>query len=297
MNSDIEANSDNTAMDESQSLVREDLVNTAIKFLQNPKVINSPLAQKQQFLQRRGLTEEEIRIACERSGAYNHHEQYLSKFPQNPYATNVAYRGYIPHQVTLFDRIRNITQNIALFSIVAYIVQKFFRKYIAPFLFGRKKKSVEDKIDKLEENVEKSISDIRSSIGDVKSELDKICYTSENEVVSQIKELQSEVATVKGLLLTRKQFPSVANSPVVPPSIPAWQMSSVHQQHEQEGDSEENKEELLEIASGSGSSEHEHGMKTSESSLEIICSAKDYDSESSHSKKSSRDENTTEKIL
>lgn len=47
-------------------------------------------------------------------------------------------------------------------------------------------------------------------------------------------------------------------------------MSSVHQGNETEGESEQHKEELLEVGSGSGSSEPEHGMKTSESSLEIM---------------------------
>ncbi|XP_030754582.1 peroxisomal membrane protein PEX14 isoform X1 [Sitophilus oryzae] len=272
------------------SPIREELVNTAIKFLQNPKVINSSLAQKQNFLQRRGLSDEEIRIACEKSGAYTHHEQQLSS-PSPPYSYSLnPYQKSMSTQITLFDKVRDLVQNIALFSIVAYVLHKFYEKYIAPFLFGRKKKSVEDKIGDLEKNVENSINDIKISLNDVKSEVNKITFYTEDDMVSQLKNLQSEVATVKGLLLTRKQFPSVANSPVVPPSIPAWQLSSVHQQPEQEGDSEETKEELLEFGSGSGSSEHEHGMKTSESSLEIICSARDYDTESCHSKKSSREE-------
>lgn len=37
-----------------------------------------------------------------------------------------------------------------------------------------------------------------------------------------------------------------------------------------DGEHEEHKEDLEESASGSGSSEPEHGMKTSESSLEIM---------------------------
>ncbi|CAH1986578.1 unnamed protein product [Acanthoscelides obtectus] len=92
------------------------------------------------------------------------------------------------------------------------------------------------------------------------------------------------------IIFYRKQFPSVANSPVVPPSIPAWQMSSLTQD---EHDGEERKEDLEELGSGSGSSEHEHGMKTSESSLEII-SSKDCDSESCHSRKSIKDDNEKE---
>lgn len=60
------------------------------------------------------------------------------------------------------------------------------------------------------------------------------------------------------------------SAPVVPPSIPAWQMSSVPPENEAECDNEDSKEEMLEIGSGSGCSEPEHGMKTSESSLEIM---------------------------
>lgn len=68
-------------------------------------------------------------------------------------------------------------------------------------------------------------------------------------------------------IFNRKQFPSVSNTPVVPPSIPAWQLSSVSPGVDQE----EPKDDMLEdLGSGSGSSEPEHGMKTSESSLEIM---------------------------
>lgn len=68
------------------------------------------------------------------------------------------------------------------------------------------------------------------------------------------------------LLVYRKQFPSVANSPVVPPSIPAWQLASASQEVEQDPKSEE----LMEIGSGSTSSEPEQGAKNSDSSLEIM---------------------------
>ncbi|XP_060528559.1 peroxisomal membrane protein PEX14 isoform X3 [Cylas formicarius] len=250
---------------------RNDLVDTAIKFLQNPKVINSPLSQKQQFLQRRGLTEEEIRIACEKSGAYEHHDkqqdfQVISTQPYNAPAN-------IYSQVTILHKIKEIAHNIAIFSVVAYVIHKLYEMYIAPFLFGKKKKDLDDKLETFENNMRSSISEIRNDICDVKAEIDKINSSPDNEVARQLKDFKSELSTVKGLLLTRKQFPSV-NAPVVPPSIPAWQMSSVQDsEHDNEPDvdHEESKEELMEVGSGSGSSEPEHFMKTSESSLEIIC--------------------------
>lgn len=47
---------------------REDMISTAVKFLQNPKVRKSPLHQKKAFLERKGLSKEEIEMAVQRSG-------------------------------------------------------------------------------------------------------------------------------------------------------------------------------------------------------------------------------------
>ncbi|CAG9828904.1 unnamed protein product [Diabrotica balteata] len=276
------------------SAVREDMVQTAIKFLENPNVVNTPLAQKQKFLQRKGLTDREIQLACEKAGAYAVHEQQKRLPPPLPQPSSAIsnYPMYgQPLQLTLFDRIREVVHNIALFSIVAYIIHKFYERYIAPFLFGKKKKSIEDTIEELDGNIKSSVSELKEDLQSVKIEVDKISSSNESQTNRQLVELKSEIASVKGLLLGRKQFPSVANSPVVPPSIPAWQMSSVPPDNiDEHDDHEERKEDLEELGSGSGSSEPEHGMKTSESSLEIIYSSRDCDSESCHSRKSTKDD-------
>ncbi|XP_018575911.1 peroxisomal membrane protein PEX14 isoform X2 [Anoplophora glabripennis] len=254
--------------------VRDDMIETAIKFLENPNVKNTPLAQKQTFLQRKGLTDQEIQIACEKSGAYAHHEQQNGVTPSLPplSSTVTNYRSHGVAQLSFFDRIREIVHNIAIFSIVAYVIHKFYQQYVAPFLFGKKKKTVEESVQEMNKNMKSSIAELKDDLKSVKVEVDKLSQSSENNTTRQLVELKSEITSVKGLLLGRKQFPSVANSPVVPPSIPAWQMSSVglDGNDDHDGDGEERKEDLLEVGSGSGSSEPEHGMKTSESSLEII---------------------------
>ncbi|KAJ8945166.1 hypothetical protein NQ318_001632 [Aromia moschata] len=251
--------------------VRDEMVQTAIKFLQNSSVVNTPLAQKQKFLQRKGLTDQEIQMACEKSGAYDHHEQQNRLPPPLPPVSNMI-TSYNPYQVqsSFFNRLQEVVHSIAIFSIVAYVIHKFYEKYIAPFLFGKKKKSVEESVTELENNLKTSVEELKDSLQSVRVEVDKISQSSESDTHRRLSELKSEIVSVKGLLLGRKQFPSVANSPVVPPSIPAWQLSSVSPDDDHDGDPEESKEELLEVGSGSGSSEPEHGMKTSESSLEII---------------------------
>lgn len=90
--------------------------------------MTTPLAQKQKFLQRKGLTDKEIQLACEKSGAYQHFETQSHKAP--PVPTNISSSNFYSHnqvQLSFFDRIREIVHNIAIFSIVAYIVHKFYQ--------------------------------------------------------------------------------------------------------------------------------------------------------------------------
>lgn len=279
MASPVDIPAENTA-------VREEMVQTAIKFLENPNVVNTPLAQKQKFLQRKGLTDNEIQLACEKSGAYALHDRQNRLPPPLPQPNVLSnYPLYSkPLQLTVFDRIREVVHNIAVVSIVAYVIHKFYERFIAPFLFGKKKKSIKESIEELDSNIKSSVSELKEDLHNVKIELDKVSDNSDSQTNRQLSELKLEIASVKGLLLGRKQFPSVANTPVIPPSIPAWQMSSVPPDG-QDDHKEEEEEEL-----GSGSSEPEHGMKTSESSLEIIYSSRDCDSESCHSRKSNKDD-------
>jgi peroxin-14 len=62
------------------AMAREDLVNSAVTFLQDPSTANAPLEKRIQFLQSKNLTQEEIDLALARAGD----DQRLS--PQNtPY--------------------------------------------------------------------------------------------------------------------------------------------------------------------------------------------------------------------
>lgn len=101
---------------------------TAIKFLQNPNVVNTPLAQKQKFLQRKGLTDHEIQLACEKSGAYNNYEVQSQISPASIFSNSPRYNSQnYQVQLSFFDRIREVIHNIAIFSIVAYAFQKLYQ--------------------------------------------------------------------------------------------------------------------------------------------------------------------------
>lgn len=250
--------------------IREDIVQTAVKFLENRNVISTPLAQKQKFLRRKGLTDKEIQVACERAGAYVLHDQQTREPPAIPFPIHSNLHTSQIQPISLFDKFKEIVHNVAIFSAVAYAIYMFYKKFIRPFLFGdKKKKSLEDQIEDLNNSVSNSITDIKNSLFDVKIEVDKINLGGETIMQKQLSDLKSELSTVKGLLLSRKQFPSVSSSSVVPPSIPAWQLSSVPPDPDPDT-IDAKSDDLMEIGSGSSSSEHEHATKNSESSLEIM---------------------------
>lgn len=89
-------------------------------------MIKTSLAEQQRFLQRKGLNDAEIRVACERSGAYSYHEQKAQPLPP-PVATGAPMYHQSSMQITLFHRIRDVVHNIAAFSFVAYIIYKFYQ--------------------------------------------------------------------------------------------------------------------------------------------------------------------------
>lgn len=82
------------------------------------------------FLQRKGLTDKEIQEACERAGAYVLHESQnrnslqpqLPNIPM-PYSSQVM-------KYTLFERVKEIIHNTALFSAVIYAVYIFYKVHV-----------------------------------------------------------------------------------------------------------------------------------------------------------------------
>lgn len=99
-----------------------------MKFLQNPQVINSSLATKQTFLQKKGLTDQEIQIACERAGSYILHDNQ-NRISPPPSLQHVpipySYNNQIA-QLSFFDKVKEVVHNMALFSAVVYAVYMFY---------------------------------------------------------------------------------------------------------------------------------------------------------------------------
>jgi len=262
---------DNTVGQPTIVAPRESLINTAVQFLQNDNVQRNPLSQKQKFLRSKGMTEEEIQIACERAGVFTHdpNSTVINMGISTPTMQYVVQRP-----MTTLQRIREILSSTALIAGFAYAIYMFYKNYIEPMLFGRrkKKKTIDESFEELNKNVDTNIKELNQELVKVKEEISKA--SRNDNICREISNFKSDIDAIKGLLLNRKQF----SSPVVPPSIPVWQLQSQHVPDSEHVDNEHDKHnEHDDAGSGSGSSETEVVTKNSDSSLEMISSMMDED--------------------
>ncbi|EZA56505.1 peroxisomal membrane protein PEX14 isoform X2 [Ooceraea biroi] len=242
--------------------LRDSLVKTAAQFLQNPKVSLSPLAQKQEFLKRKGLTDEEIKTAFKLASidapsvpdrnAFHSPSSYTAiQMPQGPLH---PYHQMNVYQPTLLQKIRDFFNVTALIGVTAYCAYLFYKKFISPFLFGRKKKeTIQDKVSELDKTVQDSMKEMREFVSKVERDVQKLTqHQALDPTIPQlVQELKQDLSSLKALLLSRKQFPSA------PASIPPWQLEATNVRQEKATEREDD--------AGSGSS-----TNNSDSSLEMI---------------------------
>uniref|UniRef100_A0A8D8BP93 Peroxisomal membrane protein PEX14 n=1 Tax=Culex pipiens TaxID=7175 RepID=A0A8D8BP93_CULPI len=114
---------------------REHLITTAIKFLNNPNVLRSAVGQKQAFLRSKGLTEDEIQLACERAGVFSrepvqqNHQTVISMDvgTGGGGGGGVAKASYSVQPQSWFGRVREVLNSVALISGLMYGVYMFYK--------------------------------------------------------------------------------------------------------------------------------------------------------------------------
>lgn len=201
---------------------REDLVNTAAKFLSSPNVQKSPNNMKTAFLKKKGLSDAEIELAFKKSETILQSRtvdilQYPSYQPLQP----PVHWSHSPRWITF----RDVVNTIMLLAGFAYGIYWLYKKYIWNYLFGRRDKKKITADDRLAE-IESNLSSVAFNVDSLKKTID-----SKVALAREIHEVKSEVASVKKLLLSRKQFPSAGSAPL---SIPSWQIATAVASDEKE---------------------------------------------------------------
>ncbi|KAF9069112.1 peroxisomal membrane anchor protein conserved region-domain-containing protein [Rhodocollybia butyracea] len=242
---------------------REELIRNAVAFLSDPKSQASPLTQRIQFLEAKGLTPPEIDLAIRQ--AANQSTPAIPGYPFVPYpAQQWDWRDYF---------ITAVVSGTVLYGAVS-----LFKKYLSPHLqppdttvyeddrnaltaqfdaaeallkeiqseTTAVKQAVEEqkeKVDKTTKDVEAVVlemrgaeirardemREVRDEINTIREMLPKMIEKNKDMQTQSLTELQQELKSLKALLLSRGPTMPSAPSPstmIGRPSIPAWQLAS-----------------------------------------------------------------------
>uniref|UniRef100_A0A8C6S896 Peroxisomal membrane protein PEX14 n=1 Tax=Neogobius melanostomus TaxID=47308 RepID=A0A8C6S896_9GOBI len=211
-------------------------ITTAVKFLQNPKVRQSPLATRRAFLKKKGLTDVEVELALQRSGCT---EEVLPLSPVGPlYPVPPAHLVPGPPSTRSY-RWRDYGALTVIMVGIAFGFHQLYKKYILPLIMG----SREDKkhLQRMENNIATMSGTLTQTVAQLQqtlAQVQELLIQQQNKIqeLSQelsaaeassssarildgqtVGELKAEIASLKGLLLSRNQFPSI-------PKIPSWQV-------------------------------------------------------------------------
>ncbi|KAJ3177840.1 peroxisomal membrane protein pex14 [Gaertneriomyces sp. JEL0708] len=319
-------------------MAREDVIQSAVRFLKDPKVQESPLTKRIAFLETKGLTNEEIELALQRSGTSNGTSgavtttttvqtgQQVPGYPASgapmgygmivqapipqPYtwkdyalgtigAVGAGYGIYslvktyvLPHLLPTTESLASSTQELTTHLTASNNVLNAIQAETAAVLAAvetqtqKVTQALDDMqtvigdIKKNEENREKDIEQLKK---DVESVRDLVPVMLEKQASSQsslITDLQSEIKSLKSLLLNRR-IPINANGtpasdgtpspsgdstpassalpagvsrglPNIPfkPSIPAWQLAQQQQETADAKNEPEGQKEANEVKEG-----------------------------------------------
>eukprot|EP00041_Stephanoeca_diplocostata_P020849 m.474699 g.474699 ORF g.474699 m.474699 type:complete len:372 (+) comp21679_c0_seq3:113-1228(+) len=213
--------------------IRQDMVDTAIKFLTNPKVVNSPISRKTAFLENKGLNAGEIQKAM---------EAVAGGGPATTAATTAqSSTAVVPQTAPASWKDYFIGTVVA--ASATYGVALAMKNYVIPRLglFGG------GETQQMLEDLNTSVADLQSDVA-AKTTAIKESVDASNEAATEqlhnimrrvvslesvpnhsqaISEIKSELGSIKSLLLNRRQFAAPSPQAIAPPSIPAWQRTSV----------------------------------------------------------------------
>ncbi|UJR36524.1 hypothetical protein I4U23_029245 [Adineta vaga] len=180
--------------DQTNNNIRSDL------FLKNPKVAAESIEKKRDFLQKKGLTDNEIDYA-------------FKIIPQKQTSQEL-----VPHHRPSF--FRRILSDLILAGLIG-IAYKFIKRW-----FNSKRSLKANDLNETLKNLQKTIQDIHTSVKKLEQATDQLHLTIHTTSMNRsssgsLDEIKREIQSLKGLHLSRSQFPTI---PKVPPTLPSWQL-------------------------------------------------------------------------
>lgn len=185
-------------------------------FLQNPNVARNSIVQKENFLRSKGLNDEEIRLAFQQAGIFAKdpnstiinmeigHRTAAQPTPQQQSNSVAILSPMYRTPETALQKVYNIISSTAMVTGVVYAIYYVYKKFIEPFLFGRKKdkKSTTEQLTDLDKKMEKNIRKLGVEITALKDEL-RTSYTGDHVLRQDMLAFKNDLDAIKGLLLNR----------------------------------------------------------------------------------------------
>ncbi|XP_023388407.1 peroxisomal membrane protein PEX14 isoform X1 [Pteropus vampyrus] len=219
---------------------REPLIATAVKFLQNSRVRQSPLSTRRAFLKKKGLTDEEIDLAFQQSGMAADEPSALGPatqvVPVQP--PHLVSQPYSP----VGSRWRDYSALAVIMAGIAFGFHQLYKKYLLPLIMGGREdrkqlQRMEASLSELSGSVAQTVAQLQMTLASVQElliqqqqKVQELAHelvtakatTSTNWLLESqnINELKSEINSLKGLLLNRRQFPPSPSAP----KVPSWQI-------------------------------------------------------------------------
>ncbi|KAG5342402.1 hypothetical protein C0989_002237 [Termitomyces sp. Mn162] len=242
---------------------RQELVQNAVAFLADPKTQASPLAQRIQFLEAKGLNPQEIDTALKQATSNNSGPSYQQNYPPGygayhlgappsqlwdwrDYFVPANFKHLLPHlqppTSTAYEEDREALN--AQFDAAEALLKEIQSESAAVRKAVEEQKEV---IDRTTANVETVVvemreaqhktrdemREIRDEVNNIREMLPKMINKNKESQTQSLSELQQELKSLKALLLSRGPS-SIPSSPLPAlgrPSIPAWQLAGTSSQN------------------------------------------------------------------
>ncbi|XP_032819504.1 peroxisomal membrane protein PEX14-like isoform X2 [Petromyzon marinus] len=203
---------------------REHLVDTAFKFLKNPRVAGSPPNIQRAFLRKKGLTDVEIEDVFLRAGVHRGtslaHAQHLAQSPAGPPASRHSWRW------------RDVGALSAVIAAIGFGINRLY-KWLAAVRAAEAQRltDVESTVSAMAASLTHAVTQLQTSVAGTHELLSRqqkqLERLTDDTAVSKasgplLADLRTEIASIKGLMLGRKQFPCPPNSAAI---LPSWQLA------------------------------------------------------------------------
>lgn len=167
--------------------------------------------QKEKFLRSKGLSDEEIKLAFQQAGIFTKdpnstiiNMEIGHRPPIQPSTQSTTLLPFYRSPDTALHKFYNIISSTAMVTGIIYAIYYVYKKFIEPFLFGRKKdkKSTDDLISELDKKMDKNIRKLNVEVTALKDEI-RSSYNGDHVLRQDMLSFKNDLDAIKGLLLNR----------------------------------------------------------------------------------------------